>query len=320
MATGRIFGTLFFANYLTRVLALYRSLEERFDSDFKLTMLCMDDEAVRVLERLQLPKAELLRIRDLERSFPELAAVRTSRSIAEFSWTTTPFLLLHLLGKVSTGEPVVYLDADMMFYSDPQPIFDEWGANAISIHEHRYAPQHQHHERQSGRFNVGWVGVRNNDEGNRCVARWASQCIELCVYDPERGLCGDQRYLEEWPARYEHLTIIQHKGAGLGPWNFERYALSAGPDSLLVDGMPIIFYHFSSLRVLANNLFGHMVIIPAVGYRFSAIQRRLVYRPYAARLKDAYREMCSVSSAVELVKRKPKMADLRAARLGIMVV
>ena len=143
--------------------------------------------------------------------------MRPSRSIAEYSWTTTPFLLRHLLRQADTGESVVYLDADMMFYSDPQPIFDEWGNADICIHEHRYAPRHLHHERQSGRFNVGWVGVRKTDVGIRCAERWASQCIELCTYDPQRGLCGDQRYLEEWPDLYDRLAIIQQKGTGLGP-------------------------------------------------------------------------------------------------------
>jgi hypothetical protein len=83
--------------------------------------------------------------------------------------------------------------------------------------------------------------------------------------------------------------------------------------------MPVIFYHFSSLRILSNNLFGYLVIIPAVGYRFTPIQHRLIYRPYAERLRDAYREISSVVAGAALVDRWPTFSELRAIRRGILV-
>jgi len=320
MSRARLFGTLFYANYLTRALALYRSLEAHFAGDFTLVMLCMDEAARRVIEQLELPHVEAVPVSDLERTFQELAAVKLQRTIAEYSWTVTPFLLRRLLGRVAPGDSVVYLDADMMFYSDPQPIFDEWGGADIAIHEHRYAPRHHHFERTSGRFNVGWVGVRNSDQGKRCVERWAGQCIARCVHDPARGLCGDQTYLDEWPALYDRLVVLQHKGAGLGPWNLDRYTMSAAGTAPYVDGMPVIFYHFSALRILHANLFGHLVIIPALGYRFAPIQRRLIYRPYAERLRAAAREVRAVAAGAALVDRRPTLPEIRAMRRGILVV
>lgn len=320
MTRARLFGTLFYANYATRALALYRSLEAHFAADFTLVMLCMDDDAVRIMEQFRLPHVELVPIRDVERSFPELSAVKSSRSIGEYSWTSTPFLLRYLLRRAQAGEMVVYLDTDMMFYSDPQPIFDECVNADIAIHEHRYAPRHRHFERGSGIFNVGWVGVRNSDQGNRCMERWGSQCIELCVHDAERGLCGDQKYLEEWPALYDRLVIIQHKGAGLGPWNLENYELTAGASGPLVGEEPVIFYHFAALRILSSNLFGRLVMIPALGYRFTPVQRQMIYRPYAERLRDAYRGVRSVAAGAALIERRPTLPELRATRRGVLIV
>jgi len=320
MPRARLFGTLFYANYLTRALALYRSLEAHFVGDFTLVMLCMDDAARRAIEQLKLKHVEALPIHDLECTFRELATVKSQRSIAEYSWTATPFLLRWLLGRVTPGEAVVYLDADMMFYSDAQPLFDEWGGADIAIHEHRYAPSHHHYEQTSGRFNVGWVGIRNSEQGKRCVTRWAGQCIELCVHDAARGLCGDQTYLDEWPSLYDRLVILQHKGAGLGPWNIGRYAMSDAGTMPQVDGMPVVFYHFSALRIIHANLFGHLVIIPALGYRFAPIQRRLIYRPYAQRLREAARDIRMVGAAEALVDRRPTWPEIRAMRRGILVV
>src|SRR5690348_4622457 len=100
MMRTRLFGTLFYANYLTRALALYRSLERYFEGDFTLVMLCMDDAGLRIIEELRLPRAEAVPVSELERRDASLRAVKAARSIAEYSWTCAPPLLLHLLDRV----------------------------------------------------------------------------------------------------------------------------------------------------------------------------------------------------------------------------
>jgi hypothetical protein len=283
-----LFGTLFYANYLTRALALYRSLETHFTQPFTLLALCMDDLAVDILRALDLPHLRIVRIGELEARFPELARVKPSRSIGEYSWTCTPALLRYLLSEVGAGDSVAYLDADLMFFSDPQPVFDEWGDNDILIHEHRYAPQHRHMIPTSGTYNVGLVAIRNTAQGRACLGRWYDQCIEICVLDGTRGLCGDQGYLDEWPRLYERLTILQHKGAGLAPWNVEQYEVAARGSDVLVDGTKLIFFHYHAFRWLAAFL-GRVLVIPSLGYDFTPRQLRLVYRPYVAALAAAER-------------------------------
>jgi hypothetical protein len=320
-ARTRLFGTLFYSNYLTRALALYRSLEEHFRTDFTLVMLCMDEAALRIVEQLRLPHVEAMTVAELERHYPELSAVKPERSIAEYSWTCTPFLLRHLLDRTGAGNSVVYLDADLMFFSDPQPIFDEWAGQDIVIHAHRYAPNQRHHENNSGIFNVGWVGVRNTPQGRQCMERWASQCIDECVNDTPNGLCGDQKYLDEWPALYDRLVVMRHKGAGLGPWNIEQYEMTAAGSVPQVDGMPVIFYHYSVLRILHSNLFGHLAIIPALGYHFTPIQLRLIYRAYATRLRAAYKELRATPAGRGWTQPWPTAPVLRAAlRQRVLIV
>jgi len=297
----RLFGTLFFANYLTRALALYRSLATHFAEPFTLLALCMDELSADILEELNLPNLRILRIGELEACYPELARVKPSRSIGEYSWTCTPALMRFMLTQVGTGASIAYLDADLMFFSDVQPVFDEWGANDILIHEHRYAPQHRHMIRTSGTFNVGLVAIRHTPQGARCLARWYEQCIAVCVLDGTRGLCGDQGYLDEWPALYDRLTVSQHKGAGLAPWNIEQYELSNQGDGTYVDGVPLIFYHYHAFRWLGARL-GHALVLPSLGYDFTAQQLRLIYSPYVAALAEAERSARRTRSGVELAQ------------------
>jgi Nucleotide-diphospho-sugar transferase len=306
----RLYGTLFYANYLTRAVALYRSLERHAREDFELVMLCMDDTASRICKQLDLRHARVVSITLLEEYDSELASVKTNRTIGEFSWTCTPALLNYLLDGVGAEESAVYLDADMMFFSDPQPVFDEWADSDIAIHEHRFAPYRRHLERAHGRFNVGWVGIRNTAEGRKCLARWRAQCIEECTMDAERGLCGDQKYLDEWPTLYDHLTILQHKGVGLGPWNVERYELTSADKAPHVDGVPLIFYHFHALRIVHDNIFGHITIVPCIHYAFSVLQKHLLYAPYAAALRAAEKEVTRVPAGVALPRNHPPLSAL----------
>ena len=297
---SRLYCTLFDSNYASRGLALYRSLERCLREDFVLAILCMDAEVERLLKKLRLPRVRLMRVEDLRD--PELLALRGQRPAREFCWTCAPALMRSLLREVEPGETVTYLDADLMFFDDPAPVFAEMGDRDIVIHEHRFGPERAHMAASSGIFNVGLVSIRHAPQGVACVERWRAQCIECCELDPERGLCGDQKYLDEWPALYDRLVILQHKGAGLAPWNIENYRIEPAADGpgVLVDGEKLIFYHYHALRVVSYGRFGVCWIWPSAGYNFTSAHNRLIYKPYAAALRAAARELRGSAEPVKL--------------------
>jgi hypothetical protein len=307
----RLFGTLFYVNYLTRALALYRSLETHFNEPFVLLMVCMDESSKETLQKLSLPHAQVITVSDLEGADPALAQVKSTRSIAEYSWTCTPALMRYMLDRVAPGESVAYLDADLMFFSDPQPAFDEWSDADILIHEHRYSPKNRHMERESGVFNVGLVGMRNAEEAHRCLRRWHDQCIEICTVDAARGLCGDQKYLNEWPRLYSKLAILRHKGAGLAPWNIDQYTLHASARQVAVDDVPLIFYHFHAFRVFAEG-FGRSLILPSLGYDFTPLQMELIYEPYVRALHSAYSDVRRAAPGASLTHNRIRRHELAA--------
>jgi hypothetical protein len=125
-----------------------------------------------------------------------------------------------ILKQAPVGDFAVYLDADLYFFADPAVLLAEMGDNKnILIHPHRFSPDRLACEATAGTFNVGFVGFRVSDEARACAGRWREQVLALCVKDPEKGLCGDQGYLNEWPERYGGLRIMEHIGGGTAPWN-----------------------------------------------------------------------------------------------------
>jgi hypothetical protein len=307
--TPRLFCTLFDTNYASRGLALFRSIQRHFRDDYILAVLCMDEAVRRSLAALQIPHLRLLTVEDL--ADRELLTLRAKRPPREYCWTCAPALMYALLQGVGEGETVTYLDADLMFFADPVPIFGEMDDRDILIHEHRFGSAKMHMAKSSGVFNVGLLSIRRSPQGLACARRWRAQCIDACELDPERGLCGDQKYLDEWPALYDRLIVLRHKGAALAPWNIENYEIVAGPNgSALVDGQPLIFYHFHALRVISYDWLGRCWILPSVGYDFSRTQQRLIYKPYAAALRDAARQLREVSSALKSEIERPSVVDL----------
>lgn len=274
------FCTYFDSRYLTRGLALYESLV-RFCSPFRLFVLCMDDVAWDTLRRLNLPSLEPVRVQDLEAADPELAAARATRSTVEYYFTTTPAFPLFLMRKHPDIAFLTYLDADLWFFAGIDPLFDELGDGAVAIIAHRF-PKALAYKTQYGIYNVGCVIFRNDPRGRAVLESWRGQCIEWCYdrLEPERF--ADQKYLDRWPAAFDGVTVIQHKGANVAPWNVDQYRVHAEGTTVLIDDAPLLFYHFHRLRQRAGGLW-------ELGLQtYKARARRevvdLIYRPYIAAL------------------------------------
>jgi hypothetical protein len=172
------------------------------------------------------------------------------------------------------------VDADLNFYSDVKPIYDELGDDSILIVEHRYAPEHEHLAPKSGIYNVGTMAFRNDEKGLVCLRWWRERCLEWCYNRFEDGKFGDQKYLDDWPERFDGVVVLQHKGAGLAPWNVARYKLELNSRPITVDGQTLIFYHFHDYKPISRRL-----AIPAGGYSISPKQALYLYLPYARALQ-----------------------------------
>lgn len=277
-----IFCTLFNWAYLPQGIVLYKSLDEATQGNFTLYALCMDDFTAAAMKAANLRNLRILTLAEIEDD--TLRGLRSTRTIGEYCWTLTSPLLLHVLSLQPAGTVVSYVDADLWFASDPRVVLDELGTGSIYIHEHDFAPAFQHLMASAGRFNVGLSSFRNNIEGRACLERWKEQCINECVMDPASGKCGDQHYLDEWPALYPDLVISANPGVGLAPWNVDKHKIARRGNKLEVDGRPVVFYHFHSLKMLRSRLGFKPILMAAGEYCFGPDLINSLYSPYAREL------------------------------------
>jgi hypothetical protein len=278
--------TLFDTRYATRGLTMLSSLEPFLREGDEIVVLAMDGGAGRILSHSDLKALTVVGVDALQDR--ELLDLRETRARREFCWTCTPAFTAWMVHNSADGDMVVYLDADLMFFADPRILLNELsdGGN-ILIHEHRYSSDKAHFGPTNGRFNVGFVAFRVGDEARECVTRWRAQTIERCELDPANGYCGDQGYLDEWPARYPGLRIMRHIGGGVAPWNVNQYSVRQNGAGPTVDGEPVVFFHYHALETIFEPNQGFVAVHPSAGYAFTLGTLKFLYRPYAQCIRKA---------------------------------
>jgi len=249
------FCTYFDQNYLPRGMALYCSLQEHCPS-FKLWVLCMDEVTHRTLAQLNLPGVEIIAQAAFEHGDAALLTAKQNRSTVEYYFTCTPSLPLFILQQDVSIDLITYLDADLYFFADPAPLFEELGTGSIAITAHRFSPELIHLERY-GRYNVGWLTFRRDSRGMECLHWWRARCIEWCYDRIEGERFADQKYLNVWPERFEGTVVLSHIGANLAPWNLANYRITHRRSGIFVNAQPLIFFHFHGFRQINRWLYDH---------------------------------------------------------------
>lgn len=331
----RTFCTLFDVNYLTRALVLHRSLAETAQS-FRLHAFCMDDAAAGLLERLALPNIEIVPLAALEARDPALRSTKADRTQVEYCWTATPAVCRYVLEAHPEVDEVTYLDADVQFFSSPEPLFQELSDAAVLIVPHRYAPEHRYKEATSGTYNVEWLTFRRDPDGLAALHWWHERCIEWCYFRWEDGKLGDQKYLDEFPRLFNRVHVLGHPGGGLAPWNVTAHRLAERDGLVEVDGRPLVFYHHHSLRLYKPTAAARLGTalgrlrpgVPPLGepwttnYPVADDERRLVWEPYLRGLGDAMLDLREVAPGLVPASTPYPLSELaraavrRARRLG----
>jgi hypothetical protein len=283
----RYFCTYFDSNFLTRGLALYQSLV-RHAKPFRLWVLCLDEPTYHALQTLELSEATLIAMEEFEAGDRELLRAKGNRSRIEYYFTCTPSLPLYVLEHCSEVDVITYLDADLYFFSDPAPIYQELGDCSVAIIGHRFLERFKYLE-VKGIYNVGLVSFRRDDVGWQCLRWWRDRCLEWCYDRVQGGRYADQKYLDDWPTRFPGVVVLEHQGVGLAPWNVGGCSLHLGDGQVLVDSLPVVFFHFHGLKQRRRWLYD--LDLATYGARAGPFLKQHIYRPYLQELAQVTRWM-----------------------------
>lgn len=275
------FVTLFNSSYLSRGLVMYESLQKHCP-DFHLYVVAFDDITYNYFQKY--PQKNLTAISLAQFEDEKLLSIKSTRSAGEYCWTSTASTILYAITQFNLDH-CVYVDADMRFYSNPQVLFDEWGDKSVLITEHRYTPEYDQ-SKLSGIYCVQFVGFKNDKDGLETLHYWRNACIDWCYARAEDGKFGDQKYLDDWTARFKNVHVLKHLGGGIAPWNVQQYHFTEknnriiGQEIATGKEFEAVFFHFHGLKFYDNDI----VSLTHWEYELSSKVIELFFKPYVKTL------------------------------------
>lgn len=251
--------TLFNKVYLDKGLALFDSLKQTTPS-FVLYVLAMDDITFTVLSDQKETSLVPIKLQDFENE--ELIKAKSNRKFGEYCWTCSSWLISYILD-IYQPEYCTYIDADMFFYSDPSVIIQEMKEKNASVQviSHHFADLIS--EQASipvGRYCVEFNTFKNDANGRMLLDVWKNQVLEDCSINKEKGICGDQKYLDNWVKDYPFVIETENVGAGLGPWNLCQYRWHPKDNrsKFVVSRWgrkgPLVFVHFENITYIDESM------------------------------------------------------------------
>jgi len=276
-----IFYTYFDINYLCRGIAMYQSLL-RFEQEFELYVLCLDNETYRVINEKAYPNLIPVQLTTLEQHDPALKSVKPSRTKVEYYFSCTAAFSVYLFENYPDLDFITYLDADTYFFDSPKAIVEKLQTYSIAITPHRF-PKHKVESARYGIYNVGWVSFKRDTHGLACLKAWREDCLAWCFNRLEGEKFGDQKYLDKWPGQYDNLHVIEHQGVNAAPWNLEGAQVHLIEGQLYINDDPLILYHFHNFHRILGSLYQFGLREYAV--EINGLIKTAMYQPYAEALR-----------------------------------
>lgn len=248
------FSTVASCDCLYKLVLLYKSLSFH-NRDFRLFVLCADEQSYKILKEYNFEKLSLIKLEEVEDE--ALLKVRQSRSFMEYCWTLKSVVLQLITDIHPDAAYYGHLDSDLCFFSGLDCIFEEAPDSSIFITDHNNSDEFLYTYESSGRYNSGFIGFKNDSTGRAAIQWWKEKCLDWCYVTPDinKRLYGDQRYLEWMYESFQGVHVIKNKGVNTAHWSVKKYKVALRDQSIYVDDDKLVFYHFSGFMIISPKEF-----------------------------------------------------------------
>jgi len=175
-------------------------------------------------------------------------------TILELNTAVKPWMFEWLF-RQQGGERVVYLDPDIYVYRPLAEVEAALGSGSTMVlTPHLTGPlDDEHHPNEldivmAGAYNLGFLALAKHESTLDFLAWWQSKLEFHCVVDHAKGTFVDQKWLDLAPGMFENVTILRHEGYNVAYWNLAHREVAKAGNEYLVNGRPLVFYHFSGLN------------------------------------------------------------------------
>lgn len=171
-------------------------------------------------------------------------------TVLELSTAVKPYAAQHIFEHYSVDR-LLYFDPDINIYCRPDDLLTSLNSYSIVLTPHLTAPIDDDRRPgdldilRSGSYNLGFIGLRRNEETMRFLRWWQEKLFDHCVVDLAKGLFVDQRWIDLVPGMFAGVGILRNPGLNVAYWNIANRKITRTPSGFLVNGEPLCFFHFS---------------------------------------------------------------------------
>ncbi|MDJ0533613.1 MAG: hypothetical protein QNJ70_14190 [Xenococcaceae cyanobacterium MO_207.B15] len=245
----RAIVTICSSNYFPYARILFHSLQ-KYHPEASL-FLCLADtpnsEIDLGIEGVEVIPAEKLGISN----FPDFAF---RYDIMEFNTAVKPFVM-KLLIEERNFEQVVYLDPDIELFAPLTPIFEAMKAGANFVLTPHITEPAEFKEfpddigiMKAGIYNLGFIALNNSPDAIAFLHWWSRKLRFQCINQQDRGIFVDQKFVDLLPAFHDNVAILRDRTLNVAYWNLDQRKLEQTQQGWIIDGEPLIFFHFSGIE------------------------------------------------------------------------
>ena len=240
-----IFFTSIGSNYLPKAMALAESVKQHCPG--AKFVLCLVERDVPEVAASYLHFDEVLLAKDA--GWEEFDRFIFRHAIVEASTAVKAQFMLNLLQRFPKESKFVFLDPDVLVYSDFVELEQRLDTESIVVCPHLLRPGNIDMEISSlahGCYNLGFLGISRAENSHAFLTWWAERLLHFCYDDINRGLFTDQRWVDLAPCFF-NVSVLKHHGYDFATWSLLNSDLREDGGRYQVNGDPLRFIHFSGL-------------------------------------------------------------------------
>lgn len=251
--------------YLDRAAILVKSMKE-IHPDWDAYLLLVDgydssiDEITRLFDFIILPEDVVdedpnswMKVRNRDVESNSVGSWLAQHSVTEACTAVKPFAMRNLSRKYDF---VFYLDPDLVVFNELSAVLEPLeNGSSIVLTPHQLEPEtdwqaildNEFGSLRTGIYNFGFLGVNSHSkEAQKFLDFWADRLKYFCLEESKDGLFTDQKWGNLVPIYFKDTHVTNHPGLNVASWNLSKreFTLDDNGD-FLVNGHPLIFYHFS---------------------------------------------------------------------------
>lgn len=169
------------------------------------------------------------------------------------------YVALSRLLRTCHEDLIVYTDGDVLFVRDVSEAIEAIDDKDFLLTTHLLGPTSdatEHGFLIHGWANGGFFCIRRDSQRVDPILDWLIHRISRRGFHaPAYGLSGDQTWLSSLPFVFpESIKLSRTPALNVAYWNMEERELTRAGDGIRVNGLPLLFFHFSGLPAEQSSL------------------------------------------------------------------